>query len=58
MYIKETWICPAYNSELNSNSEKLIILLMVPNKEKEGLNYLALRKTTGIIKRTAIIKRN
>ena len=33
LYIKEL---PAYISKQNSSREKSIILLMVPNKEKEG----------------------
>ena len=32
---------PAYNSEINSNFEKKIIVLMIANKEKEGWHYLA-----------------
>ena len=36
LYIKETEICPAYISKINSNFEKQIILLMISNKEKEG----------------------
>ena len=34
--IKEKGICPAYISKINSNCEKQIILLMIPNEEKEG----------------------
>ena len=29
-------ICPGYNSKINSNCEEQIILLMIPNKEKES----------------------
>ena len=36
LYIKEKAILPAYISKQNSSREKPIILLMVPNKEKEG----------------------
>ena len=36
LYIKEKAILPAYTSKQNSSREKPIILLMVPNKEKEG----------------------
>ena len=35
-YITEKEICPPYNSKISSNCEKLIILLMMPNEEKEG----------------------
>ena len=35
---------PNYVSNHNSTCEKTIILLMIPNKEKEGWNYLAVKK--------------
>ena len=38
--LKEKEICPAYISKFNSNCEKQINLLMIPNKEKESLHYL------------------
>ena len=44
LYIKEKEICPADILKINSNCEKQIILLMIPNKEKEGWHYLAVRK--------------
>ena len=47
LYIKENEICPACISKINSNCEKQITLLIIPNKEKEGWHYLAL----SIIKR-------
>ena len=40
LYIKENEICPANISKINSNSEKQIILLMIPNEEKEGWHFL------------------
>ena len=43
LYIKEKDICPTYISKINSNCEKQIILLIMPNKEKEGRYYLALK---------------
>ena len=43
-YIKEKEICPAYISKINSNCEKQIIILMIPNKSKEGWHYLAVKK--------------
>ena len=36
-------IYPAYISKINSNFEKQIILLMIPNEEKEDWHYLALK---------------
>ena len=44
LYIKEKEICPAYLSKINSNCKKQIILLMIPNKEKEGWHYFAVKK--------------
>ena len=44
LYIKEKEILPAYISKHNSTSEKQIILLMIPNEEKEGWHYLAVKK--------------
>ena len=35
-YILKKEIFPAYISKINSNFEKQIILLVFPNKEKEG----------------------
>ena len=36
LYTKEREICPAYVSKINSDCEKQIILLIIPNIEKEG----------------------
>ena len=44
LYIKEKEILPAYLSKHKSNLEKQIILLMIPNEEKEGCHYLAVKK--------------
>ena len=44
LYIKEKEKCPAYISNHNSALEKQIILLMIPNEEKEGWHYLAVKK--------------
>ena len=41
---KEQKILPAYISNHNPTREKTIILLMIPNKEKEGCHYLAVKK--------------
>ena len=42
--IKEKEIRPTYISKHNLTHEKQIILLMIPNEEKEGWHYLAVRK--------------
>ena len=44
LYIKEKEILPAYLLKINSNCKKQIILLMIPNEEKEGWSYLAVKK--------------
>ena len=36
LYIKEMEKCPAYISKLNLDCGKQIVLLMIPNEEKEG----------------------
>ena len=36
LYMKEKEICPDYISKINSNCEKQVILLVIPNVEKEG----------------------
>ena len=46
LYIKEKEICPAYISKIDSNCEKQIILLMIPNKQNEECHYLAVKKST------------
>ena len=71
LYAKKEKLYPAYVSKPNSNREKQVILLMVPNKEKhqakskeskaksEGQrrwHYLALKKIINIIKRNNIKK--
>ena len=45
LYIKEKEICPAYISKINSNCEKQIILLKIPNAENKALHYLAAKKS-------------
>ena len=44
MYIKEKEIYSAYILKFNSNCEKHIIVLTIPNEEKEGWHYLAVTK--------------
>ena len=55
LYIKEKEICPAYISNINSNCEKEIIILMIQNEEKEGWHYLAVKKTIYSIKRNNMV---
>ena len=43
LYIKEKEVCPAYISQIHSNCEKQMIFLMIPNVEKEGWHYLAVK---------------
>ena len=43
LYIKEKEICPAYISKIISNCVKQTILLMIPNEEKQGWHYLAVK---------------
>ena len=50
LYIKEKEICLAYISKITSNCEKQIILLMIPNEEKEGWHYLAVKKLSTLLK--------
>ena len=52
--IKEKEICPAYISKINSNCEKQIILLIIPNKEKEGWQYLAIKKLSTLLRRITL----
>ena len=40
---KEMEICPAYVSKYNSTHWKQVILLMIPNVEKKGWHYLAVK---------------
>ena len=43
LYIKEKEMCSAYISKINLNCEKQIILLMIPNEEKERWHYHAVK---------------
>ena len=36
LHVKEKEIYPAYISKISSNWKKQVILLIIPNKEKEG----------------------
>ena len=44
MHIKEKETSPPFISKINWNCEKQIILLIIPNKEKEGWHYLVVKK--------------
>ena len=44
LYTKEKEICSTYILKINLNCEKQMILLMIPNEEKEGWHYPALKK--------------
>ena len=48
--IKKPEICPASISKINSDCEKQIIILMIPNKEKERLHYLAVKKLSALLR--------
>ena len=47
--LKKKEICPASISIINSNCEKQIVLLMIPNKEKEGWHYLAAKRLSALL---------
>ena len=40
---KDKEICSAYISKIHLNCEKQIILLKIPNEEKKGWHYLAVK---------------
>ena len=48
--IKEKEIYPAYILNFNSNCEKQIILLMIPNEKKKTCDYLAVNKLSTVLK--------
>ena len=52
LYIKEMEICPAYVSKINWDCEKQIILLMIPNEEKEICHYLVVKKLSVLLRGT------
>ena len=55
LYTKEKEICPAYISKTDLNSKSQIVLLMIPNKKKEELHDLAVKKTIFFIKKNKIM---
>ena len=44
-------IYSVYYLKINSNCEKQVIILMIPNEKKEGWYYLAIKKIISIIKK-------
>ena len=47
--LKEIFIIPAYISRHNSKCKKQIILLMIPNEEKTGWYYLAVKRLSALL---------
>ena len=50
LYTNEKEICPAYISKINLNCEKQVIPLLIPNAEKEGWHYLAVKKLSTLLR--------
>ena len=50
LYIKEKEICYVYICKIISNCEKLIIILMIPNLEKEAWYYLAVKEVCTLLR--------
>ena len=50
LYTKEKEICPAYISNHNSNHEKQIILLMIPNEENEEWHCHAVKHLSALLR--------
>ena len=49
LYINEKGICPACISKINSNCEKQIIFIIIPNEQKEGWHYLAVQNLSTLL---------
>ena len=43
-------ICPAYILKIKLNYEKQIIILMIPNREKELVHYLVVKKLSELLR--------
>ena len=58
LYLKEMEICPAYilSSTCVNNCEKQIVLLMIPNREKEVWHYHAVKQLSALL--TGITSKN
>ena len=50
MYAKKEKIYPAYVWKHNSNCEKQVILLMIPNGEGQWWHYLAVKKLSALLR--------
>ena len=50
LYIKEKEICYVYICKIISNCEKLIIILMIPNLEKEAWYYPAVEEVCALLR--------
>ena len=50
LYNKQKETLPAYFSNNKLTREKTIILLMIPNEEKEGWHYLPVKKLSTLIR--------
>ena len=58
MYIKKKETLPAYISKRYSTCEKHIILLMIPNEEKEGWHHLAVENISALLHRKTSKNKN
>ena len=52
LYAKKEKIYPAYVSKHNSNREKQVVLLMIPNGKR--WHYLEVKKTISVIKKNKV----
>ena len=50
LYAKKEKIYPAYVWKYNSNHEKQVILLMIPNGEGQWWHYIAVKKLSALIR--------
>ena len=49
LYVEKMGICPTYVSEHNSNREKQVIILMIPNGE--GWYYIEVKQLSALLRR-------
>ena len=54
LFVKEKEICPACISKITSNCEKQIILLMIPNEEKEGFKANSVKKLSVLLRKITL----
>ena len=43
-------MCPNYILKINSNCKKQLIVLIIPNEEREGCYYLAVKKLSALLR--------